>query len=217
MDYNTLIVTLQQYMLRTDDPFVAQIPNLIEQGIIRIYNNAKDIGFERFVNIDTIANDPVINKPNNWLETLSFSITPQAGGNTTFLLPRTTQFCTTYWPNVANTSQPKFYSDVNTTGQGDNPTIFYQRWNLAPVPDAVYVCNIIYAGIPLFDGANTTNFLTSRYPDLLLYSCLIECCLFLDSEEKRLKYDAMYKEELASVMAMSTNRYGDKITTRDKK
>jgi hypothetical protein len=217
MTYVTLTASLKSYMLRNDAPFVDTIPYLIEQGIIRIYNNAKDIGFEKFIAGNLLAGTAVLAKPNDWLETLSFSITAVAGGDTTYLLPRTIQFCTTYWPNVANTSQPKFYCDINTVNQGDNPTVFYQRWSLAPTPDANYNYNILYAGIPLFNDANPVNFLTARYPDLLLYSCLIECCLFLDNEEKRQKYDTMFKEELATVAGMNTNRSSDKITTRDKK
>ena len=41
MDYTTLTSDMQTYMLRSDAPYVTKIPDLIRQGIIRVYNNAK--------------------------------------------------------------------------------------------------------------------------------------------------------------------------------
>jgi len=46
MNYNSLVSDLQVYMLRTDQPYLAKIPDIIQQGIIRVYNNVNDIGFE---------------------------------------------------------------------------------------------------------------------------------------------------------------------------
>lgn len=34
---------MKTYMLRTDPPYVTKIPDLIQQDIIRVYNNAKDL------------------------------------------------------------------------------------------------------------------------------------------------------------------------------
>ena len=218
MNYTTLVESLKDYMIRYDPPFVTQIPNFIQQGIIRIYNNTKDEGFEKFLTpANTGIGNRTVIKPNDWLETLSFNLTPLVGGDSFFLLPRSYQFCRNYWPNRLNTAPPKFYCDVNTINQAALQTQFYQKWELVPTPDAVYTINIVYAGTPNFNNAAGTNFLTERYPNLLLFSCLIECCLFLDNEEKRVKYDAMYKEELASVMAINTGRFDDKTVNRDKK
>lgn len=219
MNYTSLTSDMQTYMLRSDDPFVAKIPDLIEQGIIRVYNNAKDLGFEIITTFrDIPAGTFILNKPGNWLETISIQM-HDADYNVYFLQSRTYEFCRTYWPYYRNTirAKPKYYADhtanlnnaqlVNTYGQF--------RWFFAPVSDAIYNFDVIYRGIPLFNQANPVNFLTQRYPDLLLYSCLIEAALFLDNEDKRNKYQAMFKEELDTINRMNSGRSADRTIVRD--
>ena len=63
MNYDSLTEDMQTYMLRTDQPYLAKIPELIQQGIIRIYNNAKDIGFELYYTANLVANNFLIVKP----------------------------------------------------------------------------------------------------------------------------------------------------------
>ena len=86
MDYTSLISDMKTYMLRTDPPYVTKIPDLIQQGIIRVYNNAKDLGFEITLNVDNVqANQSIINKPGNWRETVSIHMI-DLQNNSIFLL-----------------------------------------------------------------------------------------------------------------------------------
>ena len=219
MTYEGLANDLSLYMLRTDQPFVAKIPDLIQQGIIRVYNNAKDLGFEI---ITTFRNIPagtfILNKPGNWLDTVSIQMY-DADFKVTFLLPRSYDFCRTYWPFYQNATRgkPKYYSDhtsnVNNAQLANSYGTF--RWFFAPVSDAIYNFDVIYRGIPLFNADNPVNFLTQRYPNLLLYSCLIEACLFLDDEEKRNKYQTMFDQELDTINRMNTGRSADRTVIRD--
>jgi hypothetical protein len=219
MDYTTLTSDMQTYMLRSDAPYVTKIPDLIRQGIIRVYNNAKDLGFEI---ITTFRNIPagtfILNKPGNWLDTVSIQMY-DANFNVYFLQLRSYEFCRTYWPFYQNATRarPKYYAD-HTANVNNNQlanTYGQFRWFFAPVSDATYNFDVIYRGIPLFNADNSTNFLTQRYPDLLLYSCLIEACLFLDNEEKRAKYQSMFDQELATINNINTNRSADRTIIRD--
>jgi hypothetical protein len=217
MDYTSLISDMKTYMLRTDPPYVTKIPDLIQQGIIRVYNNAKDLGFEITLNVNAIqTNQSIINKPGNWRETISIQMI-DLQNNSIFLLPRSLEFCRTYWPNVNLTAQPKYYSDMvpNLNNANLDNTYGNSNWFIAPTTDQVYNFVIIYLGIPLFNADNSTNFLTQRYPDLLLYSCLIEACLFLDNEEKRNKYDTMFSKELETINNMNRNRSTDRTVIRE--
>lgn len=217
MDYTSLISDMKTYMLRTDPPYVTKIPDLIQQGIIRVYNNAKDLGFEITLNVDAVqANQSTINKPGNWRETISIQMIDRQN-NSIFLLPRSPEFCKTYWPSLSLTSQPKYYSDVvsNPNNANLNNTYSNSSWFIAPTTDQVYNFVIIYLGIPLFNEENSTNFLTQRYPDLLLYSCLIEACLFLDNEEKRNKYEMMFSKELETINNMNRSRSSDRTVIRE--
>lgn len=214
MNYTSLILDMQTYMLRTDNPYVAKIPDLIEQGIIRVYNNAKDLGFEISTQTALQANRNLLNKPSNWRETIDIQMI-DGSNNIIFLLPRTYEFCKTYWPynTTANVAKPKYYADLVT---GSNNTANgYGGWFISPSTDTGYTFNIKYLGIPLFNNIYQTNFLTQRYPNLLLYSCLIEACLFLDDEEKRNKYQTMFDQELDTINRMNTSRSADRTVIRD--
>jgi hypothetical protein len=205
-------------MLRTDNPFVDQIPYLIQQGIIRIYNNAKDLGFEI---ITTFRNIPpgtfILKKPANWLNTISVQMI-DSNNNVSFLQQRSYDFCRTYWPLYQNTqrSKPKYYADHTQNLNNNSLANTYGNfvWFFAPTSDAIYNFDIIYQGIPLFNQDYPVNFLTQRYPNLLLYSCLIEACLFLDDEEKRNKYQSLFDQELETINRMNTDRSADRTVIR---
>lgn len=218
MTYEGLANDLSLYMLRTDQPFVAKIPDLIQQGIIRVYNNARDLGFE----IIYIANNfpagrQLISKPGNWRETISITMI-DALNNITLLLPRSLEFCRTYWTsnNLNVQEKPKYYADfLYNLNNNDLANSYGQNsWFLSPTPNNTYSFQIIYLGIPLFNADNPVNFLTQRYPNLLLYSCLIEACLFLDDEEKRNKYQSMFDQELETINRMNTDRSADRTVIR---
>lgn len=219
MTYEGLANDLSLYMLRTDQPFIAKIPDLIQQGIIRVYNNAKDLGFEiRTEIVNNTIGTSTIRKPANWRETVSILMFDNATQTTSYLLPRSREFCLTYWNNQqGNTGRPKYYADsvLNNNNEDLRNTYGEFYWTVVPNLDQAYTFNIQYLGIPLFDVNNPTNFLTQRYPNLLLYSCLIEACLFLDDEEKRNKYQAMFDQELETINRMNTGRSADRTVIRD--
>lgn len=221
MTYEGLANDLSLYMLRTDQPFVAKIPDLIQQGTIRVYNNAKDLGFDIVTQVNNVAaGTTTINKPGNWRETISIQMINPDTTDITFLLPRSFEFCKTTWPYYSNDtirSKPKFYSDLVANLNNANLNNSYGRmeWLISPTTDRIYNFTIIYLGIPLFNADNPVNFLTQRYPNLLLYSCLIEACLFLDDEEKRNKYQTMFDQELETINRMNTGRSADRTVIRD--
>lgn len=214
MNYNSLVSDMQSYMLRTDQPYLGKIPDLIQQGIIRVYNNAKDLGFELSTLLNLQPNRNILNKPSNWRETIDILMIDNSN-NISFLLPRSYEFCKTYWPynNTSQVGKPKYYADL-VTGNNLNSN-GYGSWFISPSTDNFYTFNIKYLGIPLFNPTYQTNFLTQRYPNLLLYSCLIEACLFLDDEEKRNKYQTMFDQELETINRMNTGRSADRTVIRD--
>jgi hypothetical protein len=215
MSYTSLTQDLQDYMLRTDTPYIDQIPVIIQQGIIRLYNNAKDIGFEFFYQpADLAQGEYVVVKPGNWRETTSFSVVG-ADNNTIFLQERTYEYCKTYLPNQNITGTPKYYCDTPITAN-DISVTSYGNWAIFPAADGQYAVNILCLILPLFNVDNPVNFLTVRYPNLLLYSCLLEASLFLDNEEKRNKYEMMFSKELETINNMNVERTTDRTVTREK-
>jgi len=218
LSYQSLKNDLILYMLRSDQPFLDKRDDLIQQGIIRIYNNAKDLGFEIRANIvNNAVGSSTLLKPSNWRETVSILMFDNATQTTSYLLPRSREFCLTYWNNQQGINgRPKYYSDsVLNLNNADLQNTYGQfYWTVVPNLDQAYTFDIQYLGIPLFNANNPVNFLTQRYPNLLLYSCLIEACLFLDDEEKRNKYQSMFDQELETINRMNTDRSADRTVIR---
>lgn len=210
MNYTSLISDLQTYTLRTDAPYITKIPDIIQQAIIRIYNTASDIGFELNYGNALNINQYLINKPGNWRETLSISV-QGLDGNKIYLQERTYEYCKTYLPNNTIVGIPKYYCDFPRVNNNA-----YENWLVVPSANIKYILEIIYLGIPLFNNVNQTNFLTQRYPNLLLYSCLLEASLFLNNEEMRNKYETMFGKELETINGMNINRMTDRTVTREK-
>lgn len=208
-------------MIRYDQTFIDKIPDLIQQGIIRVYNRAKDIGFEIKTRVQNVAaGSATIQKPANWKETLSILMVAN-GGSVSYLQPRSYDFCYNYWPYYGDIAgsrgKPKYYSDLTENVNNDRLADTYNNmyWFIVPILDAVYTFEIIYRGIPLFNTDNQTNFLTIRYPDLLLYSCLIEACLFLDNQPKLAEYKNMFNEELDNINKINKDRSADRTIIRE--
>ena len=220
MDYNSLTSDMQTYMLRSDSPYVTKIPDLIQQGLIRVYNNAKDLGFEiRTEIVNNTIGSSSIRKPGNWRETISILMFDNATRTASYLSPRSREFNLTYWPAGYQNERgrPKYYNDgvynLNNVDIANTYGNFY--WNVIPNLDQAYTFDIIYLAIPLFNADNPVNFLTQRYPNLLLYSCLIEASIFLDNEDKRNKYQMMFKEELDTINRINSDRSADRTVIRE--
>lgn len=204
MNYTTLVDQINSYANRNDAAFNAQIPNFIEQGINRIYSEAKNIGFEIIITGDLALNNTTINKPANWRETISLEIYSEDQTFSKFLLPRSYEFCKTYWPNQTLTAEPSFYADFND----------YNNFFLSPTVDRAYKYRLIYLGVPLFNAANSENFLTRRYPRLLFYACMLESMPFLKDDERLGQFEQLYSSSLANIIQDTNKHYIDRTTNR---
>ena len=206
MNYTTLTEQIKSYANRTDALFNSQIPNFIEQGINRIYSEAKNIGFEIIITGNIALNNTTINKPANWRETISLEIYTEDQTFSKFLFNRSYEFCKSYWPNQTLTAEPTFYSDYND----------YKQFFFSPTPDKAYKYKLIYLGIPLFNARNEENFLTLRYPRLLFYACMLEAMPFLKDDERLGQFEQLYASSLDDINKDSTARYVDRISDRGK-
>lgn len=215
MDYASLTLQIQNWANRTDTLFTDQIPNFINQGISRIYSEAKSIGFQKITGGAIFTpNIPLITKPNDWKETISLSyIITGTTPTTVYILPRTYEFCRTYSPITNATGNPVFYADFSLSQLQANPVgqIF-----ISPTPAIAYPYQLIYLSFPLFNTQNPVNFLTDRYPRLLLYACLLESAPFLKDDERIATIENLYNSAKAGVLADTTGRYTDRLSTRDK-
>lgn len=211
MDYASLNLQIMNYANRTDEFFIAQIPDFINQGVSRIYSEGKGIGFEKIQNGNFSINRPLIIKPVDWKKTVSLSyVIPVTAATRIYVLPRTYEFCRTYSPpNV--TGDPVFYADYSLPPQIVAPGGIL----LAPTPTVAYPYELIYASYPLFNEENPTNFLTDRYPSLLLYACLLEAVPFLKDDERVATLEGLYNRAFKDFQTDNISRFTDRLSRRD--
>jgi hypothetical protein len=206
MNYTTLTQQISDYCNRNDDLFKRQVPDFIEQAVNRIYTEAKNIGFEDTLEGQIDVNTNIIKKPPNWRITISLELYTGDQTFSRFLLPRTYEFCKTYWPNQTLLEVPEFYADYNN----------YEDYFVAPTPDRDYLYRLIYSGLPLFNEANGENFLTQRYSGLLFYACMVEAMFFIKDDVRIKDFQQLYQQNLAVVNGDSSERYTDRTLQRDK-
>jgi hypothetical protein len=212
MDYNSLTAQIQSYANRTDAFFVDQIPNFINQAMNRLYCEAKSLGFQA-VSPDGATltpNQPLLNKPQNWRENVSFQINT-GGPLSSYVQLRSYEFCTTYAPNSMATGEPKFYAEYSVNADSTPSQIY-----LAPTPDQAYPYRWITLQIPVFNAGNPRNFLTDKHPALLLYACLLEMTPFLRGDERVPVFESLYNRALQNINREAEERYVDRYGRRNK-
>jgi hypothetical protein len=84
----------------------------------------------------------------------------------------------------------------NVTGQPIYYAIVDNSLELAPTPDASYTLQLTYYGtIDALSSSNTTNFISTGYPDAYLYGALKQVPLFTAQFEKALEEMRMEQEK----------------------
>jgi hypothetical protein len=212
MDYNSLTQQILNYANRNEPNFVAAIPQIINQAMSRIYSEVKTIGFQKSIGDNMIAGNPAIDKPVDYKESISLQYFNNS--NSTILLERSYEFCITYWPDRSLRAAPTFYSaDLEVPQNDAGNSLIY----LAATPDQNYPYIFKYVSFPpVFDANNSRNFLTDKYPNLLLYACMVEAIPFLKSDERIPVFESFYNRAVQATNKDTKERYTDRYSVRDK-
>lgn len=219
MSYDSLVEQIQNYVYRTDEQFLAAIPVFIQNAHSRIYRDAKDLGEQKYFRDSFIDGSPIVTKPADWWQTISFSYGTAANVFTAYqiLLPRTYEFCRIYWPNVTLTNPPLYYSDYPSLDPNATPIQSYTSFYITPTPNDLYEFQLVYLTQPIvITNDIQTNWLTQYAPDLLFYACLVDATPYLQDDARSATWGPMYKESLQSVNNYTKGRYVDRIYQRDK-
>lgn len=201
MTYDSLVFDIQQYLERTDQATLTQIPRFImlcEQTL------AADLKFLGNLNVATSAmttGNPVLDKPVRWHKTVSMNVT--ANGVRTPIYLRKYEYLREYWPDSAQTDLPLYYCDYD-----------YTHWLVAPTPAANYTFEILYyERVQPLDSANQTNWFTIYAPQALLYGSLLQAMPFLKNDERLPMWQAQYQQIVSTLKAEDVTRIGDRQTT----
>jgi len=129
-----------------------------------------------------------------------------------FLEQRDVSFMAEYYntPSTASASLPKYWANWNET-----------CWVIAPTPDTAYEITMAFNKEPtsLTDSSKSTTgtYISNKYPDLLLYACLVNTYGYLKGPQDMLQYyKAAYKEALESyaieqIGQRRRSEYGDGV------
>ena len=192
LTYTSLKSDISLYAERSDQEFLDQVDRFIMLGEQRIALEAKGLGFKRVVNGSFTANNPVLEKPERWRETVSLFYTNTAG-EFIFLRPRTYEYCRVYASGQASTD-PQYYADYD-----------FDHIYIAATPSVGHDFELCYHERPTpLSEANQTNWTTRYAPQLLLYACLLEVQPFLKNQGLLAMWQSQYAEIISSLQIENT-------------
>ena len=189
MTYSELIQKIRDYTEVSANVLTDSILNgMIENVEFRILRDVDSDNNRRYATANVLTNTRFIDTPDNALVVRSAQIVDSDGtaadNNREFLQFRDTSFMSEFNPTGA-TGVPKYYS------MWDENTIV-----MAPTPNATYTIQLNYIlKDPGLSATNTTTYLSTYFPNGLLYACLAEAYGFLKGPVDMLQlYDNKYVE-----------------------
>ena len=191
MTYDELKQKIIDYTEVSSNVFTDTILNgFINDAEFKILREVDSDNNRRYATANLIASTRFIDVPTNLLIVRSAQIIDSdlADGSTDqnrdFLQFRDTSFMSEFNP-TATTGVPKYYSNWDET-----------RIVVAPTPDQTYTIQLNYILKPTgLSSTNTTTYLSTEFPNGLLYACLVEAYGFLKGPVDMLQlYDKKYVE-----------------------
>lgn len=198
MTFDSLVSDVRVYVDRGDTPFISQIPRFIMLAETRISQEVSGLGYINYVTGDLLTANPVLVKPEDWRETISFQVgtTVSPTARRRMLFERSYEFCRSYWPSPDLTGVPKYFADYD-----------YTSYLIAPTPDQNYPFELAYRQKPTPLSSDSQENWTTKYaPSLILYATLLETAPFLKNDERIQTFQLMYDRAAAAVTAEDKKR-----------
>ena len=206
--YSELVTQIREYTETDSNVFTTVIINdFIEHAELRIFRDVDLDVFRKYQTASLTSGDPFVGMPGATPSSFSFirsvnifSPSGSLGGLTDnerrYLEKKDTTFMSEYAPNRTSTGIPKYYANW------DNDTII-----LAPTPNAAYTMELAYnAQETGLSSSNTTTWVSTNAPQLLLYACLIEAFKFLKNPGMLNMYSQAYQEIITPLAAEQVGR-----------
>lgn len=196
LTYDSLLTTVGDYLERDD--IISRIPTFIMLAEKKCSRVLKAQLAQIAVTDALTINNPVVVKPQRWVETISFTIETTDG--IVVLKERSRETIQTMYPVLTDTATPKYYSEWQEN-----------YYYIGPTPDAAYNFELMmYQQPPNLDVTQQTNYLTENAPDLLLYSTLLEAEGYLKNDDRLPVWKAARDEILQQYGVLDTRRQSDR-------
>jgi len=198
MDYSSLVEDIQQYLERTDDATINQIPRFIMLAEQVIASQIKFLGNLTVNTSNMVAATATIDKPARWHKTISMNVTVDGKRQPVFV--RKYEYLREYAPDPSVQGTPKFYADYD-----------YTHWLVAPTPDTAYDYEVLYyERVQPLDSTNQTNWFTIYAPQAMLYGSLLQAMPFLKNDERIAMWQQQYDLIINTLKAEDVQRIGDR-------
>ena len=185
---------IQNYTEVGSNVFTEAVMNkFITNAENRIYR-AVDADLERHYATSTmVIGNRYVTIPSD-LRTIRYIQLKDSSNKQVYLEQRDPSFIATYYdtPSTSSSTLPKYYANWDEN-----------YWVVAPTPNAAYEITLAYNKNPvsLTDStkSNTGTYFSNKYPDVLLYACLVNAYGYLKGPADMLQYYSQaYEKALLS-------------------
>ena len=177
--YSELKTSIANYLNRSD--LTSVIPDFITLAESKLNRALRLRTMQKRVSTTTTANDPFVDVPNDYLESVQFFV----DSNPNVIL------------DYVNPTEIELDNTRETTGKPKQYTIVGNEFQLNPIPDIAYTLKLTYfAKIPSLSDSNVTNYLLTNYPQLYLYGSLLEAQPYILNDERIPVWMGLYNEAI---------------------
>jgi len=185
--YSELVTELIRVNENDGDEFLAYIPSMINRAEEKLTKDLDDTGLVTYTSVAVSNSNSNITLPLGTRIIKNFFI--NNAGTKINMLMRTSEYLNDYWPVIASTGTPKYYTRLTNTAIA-----------LAPTPDTTLDGTIAHISRPVtLTSTNDNNYFTDFCYDALFYASQIEALLFQKNYSAVTNYEGKYKE---AVMAL---------------
>ena len=198
--YTGLVNAIQAFTEVDETTFVANIPTFV-QDVERLVNNTVQLpAFRKNVTGSATADFPYLTLPDDFLATFSVAVMntdePLIPNNYRYMLNKDVNYIREMFPYPAVTGTPQYYAlfDQNT-------------FILGPTPDVNYDIELHYFAYPTSIVTANTTWLSTNFPNVLLYGALTEAYIFLKGENDLIQtYQAKFEQSMAPLKQLGDGK-----------
>ena len=201
--YAELVTQVRDYTETTSDVLTDVIVNdFIEHAEDRIFREVDLDEFRSYQVAALTVGNPFVALPGANITQTAFVKSAQiyTSGATPvreYLEQKDITFMNQYWPNRDSTEKPRYYAMWDQ-----------DRLYLAPTPNAAYNIELALNKKPTgLSSSNTTTWVSTNAPKVLLYACLCEAYRFLKGPDNLLGYyEQGYRQALQNLLDEQNGR-----------
>ena len=193
---STLKTAVQDYLQVSETTFTTQLDTFIKEAENRAFSMVQLPNQRKNVTGTLTTSNRFLATPTDFYA--PFSLAVVSSNTYDYLDFKHPSFIKEYSPGTT-TGKPKYYSLFDDTS-----------FEVSPIPDSGYTVELHYLHKPasLTSGSDSgTTFLSTDYPEALLYGTLVEGAVFLkEPPDVIAQFEARFKEAVSRMKNMSEGR-----------